>query len=257
MGAVARGTITSLETLFPPVEAQMAARRVEEAIADRRNELRLVQGFVSDNSSLINLARTLPEELSHDVMVLLGEGYYAERTAKQTVEILQRRGKALERQVESLKATMVDLEAEAKFFDSTAAEAAEGLVEIREEYVEESEKKVPGSGTMLHFHPLLHPLDDSTENIKPSTGIPSLSRYGMMRRHLASLENDALSPRGRTRRRLVPVLETRQCLVLPREDEAVPRSPAGRRGDVSSTCGKTRRRLVPARGGADFDGITR
>lgn len=56
--------------------------------------------------------------------MLLGEGYYAERTAKQTMEILQRRGKALEGQVESLKATMVDLEAEAKFFDSTAAEAA-------------------------------------------------------------------------------------------------------------------------------------
>ncbi|XP_009395179.1 uncharacterized protein LOC103980466 isoform X2 [Musa acuminata AAA Group] len=148
MEAAARGTITSLETLFPPDEAQKAARRVEEAIADRRNELLRVQGFVSDNSSLINLVRTLPEELSHDIMVLLGEGYYAERTAKQTMEILQRRGKALEGQVESLKATMVDLEAEAKFFDSTAAEAAEGLVEIREEYVEESEKKAPGSDSL-------------------------------------------------------------------------------------------------------------
>lgn len=43
----------------------------------------------------------------------------------------------------------------------------EGLVEIREEYVEESEKKAPGSGTKLHFHLLPHhPLDDSTENIK-------------------------------------------------------------------------------------------
>ncbi|CAL9049651.1 uncharacterized protein LOC135582396 isoform X1 [Musa acuminata AAA Group] len=168
MGAAAPGTITSLETLFPPDEAQKATRRVEEAIADRRNELLRVQGFVSDNSSLINLVRTLPEELSHDIMVpfgsaaffpgrlvhtneflvLLGEGYYAERTAKQTMEILQRRGKALEGQVESLKATMVDLEAEAKFFDSTAAEAAEGLVEIREEYVEESEKKAPGSDSL-------------------------------------------------------------------------------------------------------------
>ncbi|CAL9083218.1 unnamed protein product [Musa textilis] len=168
MGDAARGTITSLETLFPPDEAQKAARRVEEAIADRRNELRRVQGFFSDNSSFINLVRTLPEELSHDIMVpfgsaaffpgrlihtneflvLLGEGYYAERTAKQTMEILQRRGKALEGQVESLKATMVDLEAEAKFFDSTAAEAAEGLVEIREEYVEESEKTAPGSDSL-------------------------------------------------------------------------------------------------------------
>lgn len=56
--------------------------------------------------------------------MLLGEGYYAERTAKQTAEILRRRGKDLEAQIESLKATMLDLEAEAKFFNSTAAEAA-------------------------------------------------------------------------------------------------------------------------------------
>lgn len=56
--------------------------------------------------------------------MLLGEGYYAERTAKQTAEILRRRGKDLEAQIESLKAAMLDLEAEAKFFNSTAAEAA-------------------------------------------------------------------------------------------------------------------------------------
>jgi unconventional prefoldin RPB5 interactor 1 len=56
--------------------------------------------------------------------VLLGESYYAERSAKQTVEILQRRGKTLEAQIESLKAIISDLEAEAKFFSSTATEAA-------------------------------------------------------------------------------------------------------------------------------------
>lgn len=58
------------------------------------------------------------------LQVLLGEGYYAERTSKQTVEILQRRGKVLESQVESLKAIMLDLKTEASFFDSTASEAA-------------------------------------------------------------------------------------------------------------------------------------
>lgn len=114
------------------------------------------------------------------LQVLLGEGYYAERTSKQTVEILDRRGKALESQVDSLKAMMKDLKAEVSFFDATAAEAVvsfwilsfcllvtyyynfdmsilclnilrpsstdaslwclqqEGLVEIREDYVEES-----------------------------------------------------------------------------------------------------------------------
>lgn len=54
----------------------------------------------------------------------MGEGYYAERTSKQTVDILKRRGKTLEAQVESLKAVMQDLKAEASFFDSTAAEVS-------------------------------------------------------------------------------------------------------------------------------------
>lgn len=70
------------------------------------------------------------------MQVLLGEGYYAERTSKQTVEILKRRGKSLDSQVDSLKAMMDNLKAEASFFDATASEAEEGLVEIREEYVE-------------------------------------------------------------------------------------------------------------------------
>jgi unconventional prefoldin RPB5 interactor 1 len=56
--------------------------------------------------------------------VLLGEGYYAERSAKQTTEILHRRGLELEAQVEKMQATISDLEAEAKFFESTATEAS-------------------------------------------------------------------------------------------------------------------------------------
>ncbi|KAL0928394.1 hypothetical protein M5K25_000271 [Dendrobium thyrsiflorum] len=161
-----KGTVTSLDSLFTSEEAEKAARRVEEAIEDRRKELCRLREFISDNSALIHQVQKLPDELSHDIMVpfggaaffpgrlihtneflvLLGEGYYAERTAKQTVEILQRRGKSLEGHVESLNKIMKDLEAEAKFFDSTAAEVAEGLVEIREEYVEETQSKEPKTG---------------------------------------------------------------------------------------------------------------
>ncbi|XP_010923721.1 uncharacterized protein [Elaeis guineensis] len=173
MGDTAKGTITSLDSLFSPEEAWKAARRVEDAIADRRKELDRLRGFLSDNSALIHLVRKLPDELSHDIMVpfgsaafspgrlihtneflvLLGEGYYADRTAKQTIEILQRRGKALEAQVDSLKATMLDLQLESKFFNSTAAEAAEGLVEIREEYVEDTPKDVFESGISVSNPP--------------------------------------------------------------------------------------------------------
>lgn len=153
-----KGTVTPLASLFPPEEAQKASKRVQGALADRQSELDRLQGFIADNTALVNLVQRLPDELHHDIMVpfgkaaffpgrlvhtneflvLLGEGYYAERTSKQTVEILDRRGKALESQVDSLKAMMKDLKAEVSFFDATAAEAVEGLVEIREDYVEES-----------------------------------------------------------------------------------------------------------------------
>ncbi|XP_008813686.1 RNA polymerase II subunit 5-mediating protein homolog isoform X2 [Phoenix dactylifera] len=179
MGDGAKGTIASLDSLFSPEEVQKAALRVEDAIADRRKELDRLRGFISDNSALIHLVRKLPDELSHDIMVpfgsaaffpgrlihtneflvLLGEGYYADRTAKQTIEILQRRGKALEAQVEFLKAMMSDLEAESKFFNSTATEAAEGLVEIREEYIEDAPKDVSESGRYFS-----NPLDSSKED---------------------------------------------------------------------------------------------
>jgi unconventional prefoldin RPB5 interactor 1 len=56
--------------------------------------------------------------------VLLGEGYYAERSAKQTTEIHHRRELELEAQVEAMNATVSDLEAEAKLFESTATEAS-------------------------------------------------------------------------------------------------------------------------------------
>ncbi|KAF2283242.1 hypothetical protein GH714_043594 [Hevea brasiliensis] len=154
----AKGTVTPFASMFPFDEAKKAVKRVEDAIAEKQKELERHKQFIADNTNLVNLVSRLPDELHHDVMVpfgkaaffpgrlihtnelvvLLGEGYYAERTAKQTIEILTRRGKALDSQVESLKANIKDLRAEASFFGSTAAEAAEGLVEIREDYVEKS-----------------------------------------------------------------------------------------------------------------------
>ncbi|KAI4377158.1 hypothetical protein MLD38_014836 [Melastoma candidum] len=151
------GSVTSLSSLFQPEEARKAARRVEDTISERQEEVERLKGFVADNTALIGLVQKLPDELHHDIMVpfgkaaffpgrlvhtnefmvLLGEGYYAERTSKQTVEILKRRGKAMDANVQSLKSMIEDLRAEASFFDSTAAEVAEGLVEIREEIPED------------------------------------------------------------------------------------------------------------------------
>ncbi|KAI9178067.1 hypothetical protein LWI28_022332 [Acer negundo] len=164
-----KGTVTPLSSMFPVEDAQRAAKRVEDALSEKQQELNQVKEFIADNTNLIKLVQKLPEELHHDIMVpfgkaaffpgrlihtneflvLLGEGYYADRTSKQTVEILNRRGKALESQVNSIKAMMQDFQAEASFFDATANEAAEGLVEIREEYVEEnSSERVSDPGSI-------------------------------------------------------------------------------------------------------------
>ncbi|KAF7822970.1 RNA polymerase II subunit 5-mediating protein-like protein [Senna tora] len=156
-----KGTVTSLASIFPAEEAQKAAKRVEDTIAEKEKELDRLRGFIADNNNLINLVQKLPEELHHDIMVpfgkaaffpgrlihtneflvLLGEGYYAERTSKQTTEILKRRGKSLDSQINSLEAIIEDHKAEASFFSATASEAAEGLVEIREDYEEENSGK--------------------------------------------------------------------------------------------------------------------
>lgn len=56
--------------------------------------------------------------------MLLGDGYYAYRTSKQTLDILHRRGKSLENQINTLKAVISDLQAEESFFSATATEAS-------------------------------------------------------------------------------------------------------------------------------------
>ncbi|XP_022985987.1 RNA polymerase II subunit 5-mediating protein homolog [Cucurbita maxima] len=181
-GGGAKGTVASLSSLFPAQDAHKAAMRVQDAISEKQRELEHLRGFISDNANLINLVQKLPEELHHEVMVpfgkaaffpgrlvhtneflvLLGEGYYAERTSKQTVEILKRRGKALDSQVDSLKAMMDDLKAEASFFDATASEAAEGLVEITEEYVEENNsEQESGSGVNKQDAPSVSGVDEA------------------------------------------------------------------------------------------------
>ncbi|KAJ3678237.1 hypothetical protein LUZ60_002040 [Juncus effusus] len=162
-----KGKAIPLDSLFSAEETAKAARRVEEAAAERRRDLERLRGFAEDNSALTSLVRRLPDEVSHDIMVpfggvaffpgrlihtneflvLLGEGYYAERSSKQTVDILQRRGKSIDSQINSLNASISDLEAEAKYFTSTATEAAEGLVEIREEYIEDTQQSTAVSSS--------------------------------------------------------------------------------------------------------------
>ncbi|CAO2841513.1 unnamed protein product [Amaranthus hypochondriacus] len=155
----AKGTVTPLSSVFPADEARKASQRVHDTILDRNKELDILNNFVADNTNLINIVQRLPDELHHHIMVpfgkaaffpgrlvhtnefmvLLGEGYFAERSAKQTIDILKRRGQLLDSQVNSLNAVIRDLKAEASFFDKTAAEAVEGLLEIREDLTDDED----------------------------------------------------------------------------------------------------------------------
>ncbi|CAA0161777.1 unnamed protein product [Arabidopsis thaliana] len=151
----AKGTVTPLG--FSEEDVRKAASYMEEKIGEKRVEMNRLQQYVDENDNLINLVKKLPDQLHHNVMVpfgkmaffpgrlihtneclvLLGENYYTDRSSKQTVDFLKRRDKTLQSQIHSLKAEIEDLQTEASFFTTTASEVADGLVEIREEYVEE------------------------------------------------------------------------------------------------------------------------
>lgn len=69
MGGLGRkGTVTPLESQFPPEEVHKATKQFQDAIAEKNNELHVLQRFIADNNNLVNLVQKLPEQLSHDVM---------------------------------------------------------------------------------------------------------------------------------------------------------------------------------------------
>jgi unconventional prefoldin RPB5 interactor 1 len=70
MAAPRKGTATPLGSVFSPEETKRAVARVSESIAGRRAELGRLQGFVADNAALVSLVNRLPDELSHEIMVL-------------------------------------------------------------------------------------------------------------------------------------------------------------------------------------------
>ncbi|GMJ09880.1 hypothetical protein HRI_004657200 [Hibiscus trionum] len=205
-----KGTVTSLSSMFPPEEVQKAAKMVEEKLSEKQNEMNQLKEFIADNTSLVNLVQKLPDELHHDIMVpfgkaaffpgglihtneflvLLGESYYADRTAKQTVEILKRRGKSLMSKVDALKAEMQDLKAEASFFDSTTSEVAEDLVEIKEYEEDNSTERVFQSGPAELESPTLAEADNKMDS---KLGASKDDEYARLMSRLDELEKEELA----------------------------------------------------------------
>jgi unconventional prefoldin RPB5 interactor 1 len=67
-GSRRKGTVTPLNSQFPPEEVHKATKHVQDAIAEKNNDLHRLQAFLNDNNNLINLVQKLPDQLSHDVM---------------------------------------------------------------------------------------------------------------------------------------------------------------------------------------------
>ncbi|CAM6123129.1 unnamed protein product [Calypogeia fissa] len=154
-GADVKGIVRPLADSISAEAAERASKQVREGIAQQQLQLDELQRFSVENKSLSELVRELPDSVSHHIMVpfgkaaffpgrlkhtneflvLLGENHYAERSAKQTVEILDRRSQFLDQKIAGTKAQIADLEAESAFVSNTAEEAKAGLVEIREEYL--------------------------------------------------------------------------------------------------------------------------
>ncbi|XP_015870765.4 uncharacterized protein LOC107407938 isoform X1 [Ziziphus jujuba] len=204
-----KGTVTSVSSMYPAEEAQKAAKRVQDAIAEKQEELERLRDFISDNTNLVTLVQRLPDQLQHDIMVpfgkaaffpgrlkhtneflvLLGDGYYAERTSIQTMEILKRRGKTLQSQVDSLNAMVEDLKAEASFFDATAAEAAEGFLEIREDYVDESSARESESDLLKQISSSSPEADNKTNALEDEEFARIMSRMDELEKEELAAES--------------------------------------------------------------------
>lgn len=55
MEDIAKGTLTSLASLFPSDEAKKAVKHVQDAIAEKQTELDKLHLFTSDNNNLLKL----------------------------------------------------------------------------------------------------------------------------------------------------------------------------------------------------------
>jgi unconventional prefoldin RPB5 interactor 1 len=67
-GSRRKGTVIPLDSQFPAEEVHKATKHVQDAIAEKNNDLHRLQAFLNDNNNLINLVQKLPDQLSHDVM---------------------------------------------------------------------------------------------------------------------------------------------------------------------------------------------
>ncbi|XP_060561402.1 unconventional prefoldin RPB5 interactor-like [Ruditapes philippinarum] len=135
----------------------------KRAIKDTSDQIEQWLKFKSDYEALKTRLETLPDQVTHDVMVpfgkmafmpgqlvhtneilvLLGDNWFVERSAKQASEIVDRRIEAVDKQLKELNKQMQLLEPRKQFTLELQELSKEGgeMVDIREKYDEEKEKQ--------------------------------------------------------------------------------------------------------------------
>ncbi|XP_041376987.1 unconventional prefoldin RPB5 interactor 1-like [Gigantopelta aegis] len=135
----------------------------DKAIRETDEKIQQWEKFKSDYEAVAKKLSTLPDTISKDtlvqfgplafmpgqlvhtneVLVLLGDNWFVERSAKQAIDIIERRNKEIDRQLKDLheqkKLLMPRMAFTSELQDM--AEERGGLKEIVEEYDEEKEKK--------------------------------------------------------------------------------------------------------------------
>ncbi|XP_052230610.1 unconventional prefoldin RPB5 interactor-like isoform X2 [Dreissena polymorpha] len=144
-------------------QEQLNRLQVEQnnAISNTKLQIDKWVSFKTDYSALRERLRTLPDNLSHDVMVpigkmafmpgqlvhtneilvLLGDNWFVERSAKQAADIVTRRIESIDKQLEDLNKQLGLLQPRLDFTTELEGMSRDREVQdIREEYDEEKEK---------------------------------------------------------------------------------------------------------------------
>ncbi|XP_078689991.1 uncharacterized protein LOC144921153 [Branchiostoma floridae x Branchiostoma belcheri] len=139
----------------------------DEAIEACKSKIKQWKQFKSDYNAVQDRLRTLPDRISYDIMVpygslafmpghlvhtnevlvLLGDNWFVERSAKQACEIIDRRRKRIDNTLKDLKKELGLLESRVGYTEELQDAAKASIVgqgevmEIREEYVPERDDK--------------------------------------------------------------------------------------------------------------------
>ncbi|XP_031570394.1 unconventional prefoldin RPB5 interactor 1-like [Actinia tenebrosa] len=135
------------------------------AILELENRLSIWRGFHNDYQSLQETLNFLPQKISHEIMVpfgslafmpgklvhtneilvLLGDNWFAKRSASQALEIVERRQKYVEENIESLNKELELFSSQLNFTKEfeNIYKVDSGMIEIKEEIKDNGKPKGP------------------------------------------------------------------------------------------------------------------